>query len=716
MAERAGIFIAIEGTDGSGKTTHFELLADKLRTAGYEVATFDFPQYDKPSSYFVKRYLGGAYGSADQVGPYTGSLFYSLDRYEAAPLIRQALAEGKIVISNRFAGSNMAHQGTKFANAEERRGFFIWLDNLEFQMLGIPRPDINLVLRVPADVSLRLLKDKDQPAYLGNKQDIHESDLSHLERSVEVYDDLCNLFPKDFSRIDCVRGGELLPIEAVHKLVWEKLAPLLPRPRKRKSMKLAAAESQDDQSREYVQELPSGTIITNAGHDVLDQALIGSDSGLSVFTDHLPQTVIAQVMASLPETEQELDVLLLETLAGKADAAAQSREFIYERFALEEASQLLLQQINSLGIGLRIAEQSIAAADHGQRDKHGRYRYFVPPELDSDTKTIYCDIMDRIFATYGQLVDVLTGLQTDEADKKTTARHARQIASAVLPIAATSAVTFAAAGGKLERLIGGLETSEIAEARALGAGLLEQASPLMPGLKEELRAKIGNTEDPESPDLKTAIRQMLPVDYDASPSNAVVLSDVWPRNELDLVPDMLYAQAGKSLEVIREQAGSWTYDQKYDAFRAYFADKSAPAQRGAVLAAVRYGWDVVCDVSDFRQMERQLPAGSTVCQALTPRYGYDIPAEIEEAGLTDELEACFDLSLRLYSQLQTAGYEQQAQYAVLLGHKLRGRASLAGSEAFELFASNSGSPLSRLMLEKLAETHPLLAEMITSTD
>lgn len=194
MDKRQGIFIVIEGSDGSGKKTQLELIKNRLEAVGHSVETFDFPRYDEPSSYFVKRYLEGAYGGADQVGPYTSSLFYALDRFEAAPQIRRALYEGKIVISNRYTGSSMAHQGTKIANAEQRRGFFIWLDNLEFEMLRIPRPDISFVLRVPAKISEQLMA--------ARNKDIHESDRQHLERAVAVYDDLTQLFPKDFQRID----------------------------------------------------------------------------------------------------------------------------------------------------------------------------------------------------------------------------------------------------------------------------------------------------------------------------------------------------------------------------------------------------------------------------------------------------------------------------------------------------------------------------------
>src|SRR5688572_20997615 len=133
MAE-TGLFIALEGIDSSSQATQFELLSEALVKRGYDVATFYFPQYEKPSSHFVQEYLRGKYGTAKDVGPYTGSLFYALDRYQAAPAIRKALNEGKVVLASRFTGSSMAYQGTNFPHSEERRGYFIWLDNLEFQM------------------------------------------------------------------------------------------------------------------------------------------------------------------------------------------------------------------------------------------------------------------------------------------------------------------------------------------------------------------------------------------------------------------------------------------------------------------------------------------------------------------------------------------------------------------------------------------------------
>lgn len=258
MKPRLGTFIALEGTDGSGKATQFRLLIERLEELGYEVLPFDFPRYDEPSSYFIREYLNGKYGSSQQVGPYTSSLFYALDRYQAAPRIREALAAGKIVLANRFAGSNMAHQGAKFSNAEERRGYFIWVDNLEFQILGIPRPDISIVLRVPAEMAQKLVDQKAARNYTNKKRDLHEADIAHLKKSVEVYDDLCQLFPKDFTRIDCVRSEKLMNITAVQDLVWKKVEPLLPPAADSPAAKKAADQITSILTRKYNYLTPEG--------------------------------------------------------------------------------------------------------------------------------------------------------------------------------------------------------------------------------------------------------------------------------------------------------------------------------------------------------------------------------------------------------------------------------------------------------------------------
>ncbi len=123
MESNKGLFIVLDGIDGSGKGTQFRLLSERLRAVGYDIFTVDIPRYEEQSSYFVRQYLQGKYGPAINISAYTSSLFFALDRYEASAEIRKALAEGKIVLANRFTGSSMAHLGGMLATTGEQEAF-----------------------------------------------------------------------------------------------------------------------------------------------------------------------------------------------------------------------------------------------------------------------------------------------------------------------------------------------------------------------------------------------------------------------------------------------------------------------------------------------------------------------------------------------------------------------------------------------------------------
>lgn len=214
-----GAFIVIEGSDGSGKGTQFKLVAEELTRRGLSVSTYDFPQYDQASSYFVREYLNGKYGAADELGAYGPSLFYALDRFDAAKHIRQDINDGKIVLCNRFTGSNLAHQGQKLISKQERRAYYEWLFNIEFNFLNIPRPDINIVLLVPAEIAQQLVDQKGTRNYTAKKRDIHEADLHHLKRAVASYEDLCEELPDTFTAIRCTQNNELLSISSITKKI-----------------------------------------------------------------------------------------------------------------------------------------------------------------------------------------------------------------------------------------------------------------------------------------------------------------------------------------------------------------------------------------------------------------------------------------------------------------------------------------------------------------
>jgi dTMP kinase len=218
-----GKFIVIEGGDGSGKTTQFNLLKEKLLADGHQLETVDFPQYGQPSAVLVEKYLNGDFGSAKEVGAYRASIFYAVDRYEASFRMKEWLSEGKIVLANRYATSNMVHQAGKIKDTLERDKFLNWLDELEFGIFDIPRPDVVFFMNISAEISQNLALKKDgRHDNIKSKNDIHENDLGHLQDALEAGNYVAKKY--NWEIINCDDGsGQMRSIDDIHTEVCNKI-------------------------------------------------------------------------------------------------------------------------------------------------------------------------------------------------------------------------------------------------------------------------------------------------------------------------------------------------------------------------------------------------------------------------------------------------------------------------------------------------------------
>lgn len=736
---RQGKFFVIEGTDASGKTTQFHKLAERLANEGHDVVTFDFPQYNQDSSFYVREYLRGAYGNADQVGPYTASVFYALDRFSARTAIQQALSDGKIVIANRFTGSNMAHQGTKFAHPEERRGYFIWLDNLEYHMLAIPRPTASIVLRVGAETSKQLL-DARAAENPDRQTDIHEADAEHLKRSVSVYDDLCTLFPRDFQRIDCVRNKQLLSVEQVHELVWQTVEPHLPA----QTTKTGTIVQGESLHEPYVAKDESGALhMTEAGKAFLACSVTNTDDNVYAFSDKMSPITIAAAMARLSRRADDMRITILDEFAGAATKKDEKllqrvitaygddsvQQLVGQHVVVEGASNLLTKKLE-WGRLAAYLEQSTRYIYFDQKDEHGRYKYVVPTHFDEKTKQVYVDINDQIFDTYSDMVHKLTDFvraestvpkaERDVAWQGATRAQACDAIRAVLPVSTKSTVGVFASGQALESLIMHLLADELPEARETGEKLLKETRKVLSTFLERAdKPERGGAAIAYRAQTRDAVKaladSMLPATH-TTDDKSVDLVSYWPKNELDLVPDMLYDQSNMSLRAIQAAVETWTYDEKEQVFNAYMGERLNRRHKpGRALEKAHYNWDLVCDYGIFRDLQRHRMVDDLSWQDLTPRYGYDVPELVERAGLTEQFQHCFDMSLKLHSILIAAGYEKEAQYATLLGHKMRWKITYNARQAFhfhELRTTPHGHPgyrkLVRDMHDVLANKHPLI--------
>ena len=192
MKKTKGKLIVIDGTDGSGKATQVALLSKRLQKEGYKIKNVDFPEYYKN---FFGKFIG------------------------------ECLSDEKF----NFINTNQIHQGGKIHSAKERKEFLSWLDQMEYSVFKIPKPDVVLYLSLPISIVNTLIAKRDSKgsrAYKGNKKDVHESDPTHLENArksaLKLVKELNN-----FVQIDCAPKKELLSIESVHELVYKEIKKIV---------------------------------------------------------------------------------------------------------------------------------------------------------------------------------------------------------------------------------------------------------------------------------------------------------------------------------------------------------------------------------------------------------------------------------------------------------------------------------------------------------
>jgi len=223
MTMQKGKLVVIEGSDGAGKATQLGLLVEYFKSHHVPCATLDFPQYYK--TFFGKwigRFLKGEFGTVKDISPWLLLFPYAADRWQAKGDVEHWLDEGKVVLSNRYTGSN-AYQAAKVPK-EDRTRFLDWSFEMEYDAFGIPKEDLVIFLYVPFAVSQKLLEQKAARKYMGNarEKDIHESDTALLQEVEKVYLGLCERFPH-WVKIDCTKNGVILSKEDIHRKILSVL-------------------------------------------------------------------------------------------------------------------------------------------------------------------------------------------------------------------------------------------------------------------------------------------------------------------------------------------------------------------------------------------------------------------------------------------------------------------------------------------------------------
>ena len=219
-----GKLIVIEGTDGSGKSTQFRLLTQRLEREGRAFQQLEFPQYSEPSSALIRMYLGGEFGhKPSDVNAYAASAFYAVDRYASYKKVwGKWYEDGGLVLSGRYTTSNAVHQASK--EPEEKRSEFLkWLYDFEYGKLGLPCPDLTIYLDVPTDYTEKMMRRRQADTH--TSADIHEKDLEYLATCRRAGKAAAAFY--GWTVIECVRDGAMRSIEDIHEEIYRHITECL---------------------------------------------------------------------------------------------------------------------------------------------------------------------------------------------------------------------------------------------------------------------------------------------------------------------------------------------------------------------------------------------------------------------------------------------------------------------------------------------------------
>jgi dTMP kinase len=744
-----GKYIVLEGPEGVGKTTQLQELSRRLRAAGLPVLVMREPGSHSDLTSRAIRHL-----TQDPNYPMntrTEVLLYNAARSQSLQVIKKSVDNGVFCLVDRNYLTTLAIQ---YYGRGDVPDYDIINSIISFAVNGV-EPDLCIVLDAPvAELRKRL----------------------STRHNTERFDNLDDAF------LERVRAGYLweanrrnMPVvfatdspEVVSESIWQLVSKALAMRESSSAQAVSAPasvkeiiEKQDLTTNIVKPQQQSASTATPPAPEVhnvkansesaeltsnavtaLSDYFTSPTGDVYIFTGKVGPLLAADALSILKLYGDNTRTTILNKLAasGQLDLAdpVSAQPYIGFQFVAENSSRLLSKKME-WGRLSSYAESNVANSYYDKKDAESQYKYFTPENFSTGVKKQYRDAMNTLFGLYGVMVaklsDHLMSISDASPTKKSDpvwqaqVRHlARKELGIVLPVAAKTNVGFFASLQSIENLVTHLLSDPLPEAQNTGRSILDQTRKIMPDfLNQASSSDIGEAtikyRTATNQIMKKVTKEYLPANHASSEFHDITLVDFWPKNEMLLVPDMLYEHSNQSLEDLQAIVNGWPYDKKISAFKSYIGDRTSRHLRpGRAIEKAHYSWDLVTDYSTFYDLQRFRMVEDLNWQQLTPRFGYSTPKIVDDAALNEQFEACFDISLKLYSTLQQAGYQLEAQYATLLGHKMRWKVTYNAREAF-LIHEHLADPKTPLdcqklingMHEKLTEAHPLLAEAMKYT-
>lgn len=486
--------------------------------------------------------------------------------------------------------------------------------------------------------------------------------------------------------------------------------------------------------------------LTSKGKELLENLVTSTDDDTFGIKPELGALVTAAAMARLSRRGDDLRITLVDEFIG-GDEGSESESDLLNRVVNEYGDDSVKQLIFGAGVFEDVSniatkkiewgrlagylEQSTRYIYYDQKNAEGKYRYHQPEVLAGPIQEQYSNSMDRIFEQYSEMVrGIYEHLQSTlvkpedvlpAAWRNSLRAQACDAARGVLPAATQSTVGVVGSGHAIENLIIHLMSDENPEMVTRGKKFLNE-------MRQVLGVFLEKTDDPSRGgaviDYKIRTKEavaeltnnLIPEAWERKPEEAKLV-DYYPQNEFDVVANILHEHSHQPLDQIQRLVNEMDEDTKQEVLDTYIGNRLNRRHKpGRALEKIHYSWDIVCDYGIFRDLQRHRIVDEMSWQGLTPWYGYEVPELVAKAGFENQYHECFDTSELLYTQLFNAGYETEAQYATLFGHRMRWKLTYNAREAFhlhELRTGPAGHPgyrrLVNKMHEEVAKVHPNIA-------
>lgn len=427
--------------------------------------------------------------------------------------------------------------------------------------------------------------------------------------------------------------------------------------------------------------------------------------------------------------------LIERVVSGYGDDSVQ--QLVPVQFVTNRISNLMTKIVEWPRIGMAYLEQSTRYIFFDERDADGNWQYYVPTDLSEAMRVEYCRIMDSIFEDYSAVVHAMYDYyQETKADqrgdtpkaawKATIRAQACDAVRAMLPVATRSTVAFTGNAQSLENLIMHLWSQDLTEAHVLARKLTEQARRLpylAPFIQRVDQPDRGLATAAYRRQVREELRDMGSFLVRRKPKGKVKpyvdLIDYSPRNESTLIVWLMYPHVGVGLRDLASD-NQWIADEVVDRFiKAAIGDRMNRRHKPPrAFERAHFWWEVLDEYASYRDLQRHRMVDAWEWQHLTPYCGFRTPKDIVSAGngLAERYDIAFARSRHLYEVLYEAGYTEEAQYATLLGHRMRYSFGTNLRELYhliELRSQPAGHPgyraIANEMYRQVSEVYPRLA-------